>query len=86
MLSIYILIMLCIHINISVFKVLSISSVICSELFFLTTSMDDNEIFEDCLDEQSTTDTVVTPLDELKEWIKSHGKFPKNIRKFNVGH
>lgn len=46
--------------------------------------MDDNEIFEDCLDEQST-DTV-SLLDDLKEWIKNHGKFPKNIRKFNVRH
>jgi hypothetical protein len=54
-----------------------------SKLFF-TTSMDDNETFEDCLDEQST-DTV-SPLDDLKEWIKNHGKFPKNIRKFNVRH
>jgi hypothetical protein len=49
------------------------------------TPMDDNEIFEDCLEEQLTTDTV-SPLDELKEWIKNHGKFPKNIRKFNLGH
>ncbi|KAL7036725.1 hypothetical protein ACKWTF_008911 [Chironomus riparius] len=40
--------------------------------------MDDNEMFEDCLEEQSTTDTV-SPLDKLKEWIENHGKFPKNI-------
>ncbi|XP_070509838.1 alpha-tocopherol transfer protein-like [Chironomus tepperi] len=36
--------------------------------------MDEDEIFEDC----QASETIL-PIDELKEWIKNHGKFPKNI-------
>lgn len=42
--------------------------------------MDEEEIFEDC----QASDTI-TPLEELKEWIKNYGKFPKIIRKFKFG-
>ncbi|KAL7036726.1 hypothetical protein ACKWTF_008912 [Chironomus riparius] len=36
--------------------------------------MDEDEIFEDC----ESSDTI-SPLKELKEWIRSYGKFPENI-------
>lgn len=42
--------------------------------------MDDSDSFEDCVEEQSIN--AVSPLEELKEWIKSQNKFPENIRKF----
>lgn len=42
--------------------------------------MDEDEIFEDC-----ESNNTVLPLEELKEWIESYGKFPKNIRKLRMG-
>lgn len=49
---------------------------------FTSTMGDDSDSFEDCVEEQ--TKQADLPLDQLKQWIKDHKKFPKNIRKFTV--